>query len=47
MFTLIMPNVSKEGDKLYRVRYTRNGKRISKFFTSRKEAITYRKKVLG
>ena len=47
MFTLIMPNVSKEGDHMYRVRFTKNGKRISKFFRTKKEAVSYRKQVLG
>jgi len=47
MYQLIMPNVSKEGNKLFRVRYTKNGKRISKFFNTRKEAIAFRKKVLA
>jgi hypothetical protein len=46
MFTLIMPNVSKEGN-VYRVRYQKNGKRYSKFFSTRKEAVNYRKKIFA
>jgi hypothetical protein len=41
-----MPNVSKEGN-IYRVRFQKNGKRVSKFFQKRKDAVAYRKQVLG
>lgn len=43
-YQLICPNVSKEGNT-YRVRFQKNGKRKSKFFTSRKEAMAYRAKI--
>lgn len=46
MYQLIMPNVSKEGNS-YRVRYTKKGKRVSRFFQTKKEAVSFRKKTLG
>jgi hypothetical protein len=46
MYQFIMPNVSKEGN-IYRVRYQKNGKRVSKFFQTKKDAINFRKKALG
>jgi hypothetical protein len=46
MYKYVTQNICKEGSS-YRVRYQRNGKRYSKFFSKRKEAIAYRNKMLG
>ena len=46
MYQYVTQNVCKEG-KSYRVRFQKNGKRYSKFFSTRKEAIAYKKKMLG
>lgn len=46
MYQFVMQNVCKEGNS-YRVRFQKKGKRYSKFFSTRKEAIAYRKKMLG
>jgi hypothetical protein len=46
MYQYVMRNVTKEG-KSYRVRYQKKGKRYSKFFSKRKDAISYRKEMLG
>jgi hypothetical protein len=39
----ISANISKEGNS-YRVRLQKNGKRKSKFFQKKKDAIAYREK---
>jgi hypothetical protein len=46
MYKRVARNISKEGNS-YRVRYQKNGKRFSKFFSKRTEAIAYKKKVIG
>jgi hypothetical protein len=46
MYQHVMQNVSKEGNS-YRVRFQKKGRRYSKFFSTRREAIAYRKKKLG
>jgi hypothetical protein len=46
MYQYVMRNVTKEGSS-YRVRFQKKGKRYSKFFSKRKEAIAYRKEMLG
>jgi len=45
-YTSVSTNICKENN-LYRVRYQKNGKRFSKFFTSKKAAMQYRKQKLG
>ncbi len=46
MYQYVMRNVTKEGNS-YRVRFQKKGKRYSKFFTKRKEAVAYRNKMLS
>ena len=43
---LISKNIYKDGNS-YRVRVSKNGKRISKNFTSKKEALILKKKLLN
>lgn len=43
-YTRIAAGVSKEGN-IYRVRVQKNGVRKSKFFTTRKAALEFRKKL--
>jgi len=43
-YTRITSGVSKEGN-IYRVRVQKNGVRKSKFFTTRKAALEFRKKL--
>jgi hypothetical protein len=46
MYQYVMTNICKEGNS-YRVRYQKKGKRYSRFFSTRKEAIAFRKKVFA
>lgn len=46
MYKHVMRNICKEGNS-YRVRFQKKGKRYSKFFAKRKEAIEYRNKMLS
>jgi len=45
-YQYVSANITKEGNS-YRVRFQKNGKRISKFFTSKKQALAYRKQVMN
>lgn len=46
VYKRISMNIYKEYDK-FRVRYSKKGKRISKSFAKKEDALAYRKKVLG
>jgi hypothetical protein len=42
----VSQNISKENNS-YRVRFSKNGKRYSKSFTSKKAAVEFRKKMVA
>ena len=44
-YQYVSANITKEGNQ-YRVRFQKNGKRTSRFFTSKKQALAYRKEVM-
>ncbi len=45
-YQYVSANISKEGN-VYRVRFQKNGKRTSKFFTSKKQALAYRNEMMA